>query len=107
VFLFVSTTSIGLSRVNFSATLQLEKILQQDLEEQDRFLTLYNLLCTFHPNLIEDSKHPPKPELNSTGDIYSFIAEYRLWLKFESLMRKTYSEKENVDYVIANLESDG
>jgi hypothetical protein len=107
VFLFVSTTSIGLSRVNFSATLQLEKILQQDLEEQDRFLTLYNLLCTFHPNLIEDSKRPPKPELNSTGDIYSFIAEYRLWLKFESLMHKTYSEKENVDYVIANLESDG
>jgi hypothetical protein len=96
-----------LSRVNFSATPQLEKILRQDVEEQDGFLTLYNLLCTFHPNLIEDTKRPLKPELNSTGDIYSFIAEYRLWLKFEDIMKRTYSDKENVDYVISNLESDG
>jgi hypothetical protein len=58
-------------------------------------------------NLIEDSKRPPKPELNSTSDIYSFIAEYRLWLKFEDIMKHTHSDKENVDYVISNLESDG
>jgi hypothetical protein len=96
-----------LSRVNFSSTPQLEKILRQDIEEQDGFLTLYNLLSTFHPNLIEDSKRPPKPELNSSGDIYSFIAEYRLWLKFENIMNRTYTDKESVDYVISNLESDG
>jgi hypothetical protein len=30
-----------------------------------------------------------------------------LWLKFEDIMQRTYSDKENVDYVISNLESDG
>jgi hypothetical protein len=42
-----------------------------------------------------------------TGYICSFIAEYGLWLKFESLMHRTCSNKENVDYIIANLQSDG
>ena len=59
-----------LSWVSFTSTPHLAKMVRQDVEEQGGFLTLYNLCCAFHPNLIEDSKKPPKPKLHLDGAIW-------------------------------------
>ena len=95
-----------LSRVNFSLTPQAAKIMRQDVQQQDGFLTLYNLLCIVHPNLIEDHNKPTKPELSVDNDIYSFIGDYRQWLAYEELLHRNYTDKENVEYVLKNLEQD-
>lgn len=95
-----------LSKVNFSMTPQAANIMRQDIQQQDGFLTLYNLLCIVHPNLIEDHNKPVKPKLTDDKDIYSFIGDYRQWLAYEELLNRHYTDKESIDYVIENLDND-
>lgn len=95
-----------LQNTNMSNVPFFQQILEHERTSQDGYKVLYGILCICHPRLVEKSQQDP-PTLQTNGSLFSFIRQYMNYIECERIANRTYSDIEQLSFVMNTLESDG
>ncbi len=83
-----------------------KQIVEHERTSQDGYKVLYGMLCICHPKLVGKSKQD-LPTLKTNGSLFAFIRQYTNYIESERIANRTYTEMEQLSFVMNTLETDG
>ena len=95
-----------LQNTNMAKVPFFKQIVEHERTSQDGYKVLYGMLCICHPKLVEKSKQDP-PTLKTNGSLFAFIRQYTNYIESERIANRTYTEMEQLSFVMNTLETDG
>ena len=95
-----------LQNTNMAKVPFFKQIIEHERTSQDGYKVLYGMLCICHPRLVEKSKQEP-PTLQTNGSLFSFIRQYTNYIESERIANRTYTEIEQLSFIMSVLEADG